>query len=357
MRILRVAQRLYPETTGGGAYHAHAMSRDQVAMGHDVTVATIRTDPDKPAKEERDGYKIHRFDSKISPLGNDIAPGLVRFLRSADDFDVVHAHSHLYFSTNVAAFQRWLGETPLAITNHGLYSQTAPEWMFTLYLHTLGRWTFNRADVVFCYTDTDRERLREYGVNSRIEVVPNGVDTDRFTPEGPESELIDHDGSVVLFVGRLVDGKRPQDAIEAVETLPESLDVMLFVFGDGPLRSELEDTASDRIEFLGSVPYEEMPDVYRAGDVLVLPSRTEGFPRTVLEAIASDVQVVVSNLPQLESVLDSDDRIIEVGDVAGFRQALLMELEEGSEDIRQTVESDFNWEKTVKITTDRLEQL
>lgn len=72
---------------------------------------------------------------------------------------------------------------------------------------------------MFCYTDEDRERVREFGVDSRIEVVPNGVDTERFTPDGPTSDLIDHDGPVVLFVGRLVEGKRPQDAVKAVSAL------------------------------------------------------------------------------------------------------------------------------------------
>jgi len=44
MRILRVAQYLYPDTKGGGQYHVHAMSRDQAAMGHDATVLTMEVD-------------------------------------------------------------------------------------------------------------------------------------------------------------------------------------------------------------------------------------------------------------------------------------------------------------------------
>lgn len=81
--------------------------------------------------------------------------------------------------------------------------------MFDLYLRTLGRWSCNQADMIFCYTEEDRRRVRDYGVASPIEVVPNGVDTERVTPESPTSELIEHDGLVAIFVGRLVDGKRP----------------------------------------------------------------------------------------------------------------------------------------------------
>jgi len=120
---------------------------------------------------------------------------------------VIHAHSHLYFATNLAALKRRVGDIPLAITNDGLFSQNAPEWVFDLYLRTVGRWTFNQADQIFCYTDEDKRRVRELGVRSPITVVSNGIDTERFTPEGSTSELIESDGPVVLFVGRLVEGK------------------------------------------------------------------------------------------------------------------------------------------------------
>ena len=51
MRILRVAPWIYPDTKGGGDYHVHAMSRDQAAMGHDVTVLTTRADESLPGVE------------------------------------------------------------------------------------------------------------------------------------------------------------------------------------------------------------------------------------------------------------------------------------------------------------------
>jgi len=293
MKILRVAQKLYPEVNGGGTYHVHALSRDQATLGHDVTVLTVRRDETLPRVEHRDGYTVIRADSLAALLGNDISPGIARYLRRARAFDVVHAHSHLYLATNLAALNRRLGGPPLAITNHGLYSQTAPEWVFELYLETLGRWTFDQADVVFYYTDADRRRVREVGVNAQIEVVPNGIDTARFTPEGPTSDRIDHDGPVMLFIGRLVEGKRPGDAVAAVDRLAERRNAKLYVAGEGPLRSEL---TGDHVEWLGQLPYEAMPSVYRAADVLVLPSRAEGLPRTVLEAMAAGVPVVVGTV-------------------------------------------------------------
>ena len=269
MRILRVAPWIYPDTKGGGEYHVHAMSRDQAAMGHDVTVLTTREDESLPRIEETHGYTIVLVSPGATLLGNDVSPAVARYLwhADADDFDVIHAHSHCYFVTNLAALKRRLGDIPLAITNHGLYSQNAPERLFSLYLKTLGRWTFNQADVVFCYTDVDKQRVRELGVSSRIEVVSNGIDTERFTPEGPESDLIDAEGPVVLFVGRFAEGKRPWLAVEAfAEVLAEYPDAELYLCGDGALREDLEAQVvelgiEEAVTFLGHVPYDEMPKV------------------------------------------------------------------------------------------------
>lgn len=363
MRILRVAQKLYPDTKGGGQYHVHAMSRDQAEMGHDVTVLTTKEDPDQPAIQETHGYTVIRVSPGVTIAGNDVSPGVARYLWDVDstNFDVIHAHSHLYFSTNLAALKRRLGDIPLAITNHGLYSQSAPKWVFDMYLQTLARWTFNQADVVFCYTETDERRVRDLGVSSRIEVVPNGIDTERFTPEGPESESIESDGPVVLFVGRLVEGKRPGVAVEAfAKVIAEYPDAELFLCGDGPLREQVEGRATelgieDAVTFLGHVPYDEMPKVYRSGDVLVLPSRAEGLPRTVLEAIASGVPVFCSQLDQLRGLVDGRGELVDTGAEDSFARGMIDWLQDdGTTD---SFEEGYGWEMTVEQTTDRLQSI
>jgi glycosyltransferase involved in cell wall biosynthesis len=366
MRILRVAQKAYPDVTGGGAYHVHAMSRDQAAMGHDVTLLTVG---DGPRREFRDGYEVLRYPSRGSVLGNDIAPSVAWYLaRHGGEYNVVHAHSHLYFSTNLAAAFRRLSGTPLAITNHGLFSQNASEEVFHWYLKTVGKWTFDSADVVFCYTETDRERLREYGVSTDVAVVPNGIDTERFTPEGEVHESMP-EGPTVLFVGRLVEGKRPGDALEAfVGVLEEHPDASLVFVGEGPLRDELEREAdslgvSGSVRFLGHLAYDEMPSVYRGADVLVLPSRAEGLPRTVLEAMASGVVPVTSDLPQVRATVEGCGETVPAGDVGGFQTQLsrLLGEEDGRMDLgtksRERVLGTHGWSSTVSQTTEQCESL
>jgi len=348
---------------GRRGYHVHTISRDQAAMGHDVTVLTTRADESLPRIEETHGYTVLRVSPGVTLLGNDVSPAVARYLWHADgdDFDVIHAHSHCYFVTNLAALKRRLGDIPLAITNHGLYSQNAPEKLFSLYLKTLGRWTFNQADVVFCYTDVDKERVRDLGVTSRIEVVPNGIDTERFTPEGPESDLIDAEGPVVLFVGRFAEGKRPWLAVEAfAAVLEEYPDAELYLCGDGALREDLEAQVAElgigeAVTFLGHVPYDEMPKVYRSGDVLVLPSRAEGVPRTVLEAMASGLEIVCSDLSQLSELDAPHLHLIKTEDEHELVKQLVSSIREPTDQVN-LIES-RSWTQTVTQTTMSLEEL
>jgi len=361
LRILRVAQRLYPEATGGGAYHVHAMSRDQTRQGHEVTVLTVRTDPDQPHVEHRDGYTVVRYDPAVVLLGNELSPGVAEYLAAGPPVDIVHAHSHLYFSTNLAALARALGAippgdaVPLAVTNHGLYSQAAPEWVFDCYLQTVGRWTFDRADVLFCYTETDGQRLRNVGVTSEIAVVPNGIDTDQFSPGGPRSDLLAAGDPAVLFAGRLVEGKRPLTAVEAAQRLREQHpDLRLYLCGDGPRREAIEAAAGTETVLLGERPYSEMPALYRAADALVLPSRAEGTPRTVLEAFACGTPVACSALPHVRDAFGEAACYFDPDDIDSICDCLARELARETDPDPALV---TDWAETVRRTTERLRSL
>jgi len=191
MRILRVAQDIFPDVVGGGSYHVHALSRDQADRGHDVTVLTVSETVDEPVRERRSGYTLLRTPPKVDLFGNKLFANTLGYLRDDRQYDVIHAHSHLFFSSNLTAVYSRFSETPFATTCHGLTSQRVPEWVSAMHLRTLGKLTYDTADRVFCYTQTERERLREIGVSSRIDVVNNGIDTQQFSPDGPRETRIE----------------------------------------------------------------------------------------------------------------------------------------------------------------------
>jgi glycosyltransferase involved in cell wall biosynthesis len=253
------------------------------------------------------------------------------------------------------------------MTNHGLYSQTAPEEVFSVYLKTLGRWTLNQADLILTYTDQERQGLKDLGVRSNIAVVKNGIDMQRFSPNGSGSKRIDNDTPAILFVGRLVSGKRPIDTVRILAGIRErGIAARLYIAGEGPLESKLRTVASElgveeAVTFLGRIPYEEMPSLYRSADLLVLTSRNEGLPRTILEAMASGTPVVSSDIPQLKDLVESAGRTVPIEDQRTFVDAVgdILDGEAprtNSED-HYLFEGDYTWRGTVEDTTKHLESL
>jgi len=359
LRILRVTSSTYPEVVGGVGLHVHHLSRVQAEMGHDVTVLTSDNgDRSLPSEERRDGYRLLRHRELARPLDNSIVPGVAATLHEfVDDYDVLHIHSHLYFSSTLAALFGRRTDIPVVVTNHGLVSQTAPRWIQRLYNPTVGKFTFETGDRILCYTETDKQRLQERGIDTPISVVPNGIDCSWFRPSAadPSDQL--------LFVGRLKEGKGPQYLLEAFGRLASDYpDYSLQLVGDGPLREELEAQAStlgiaDRVSFRGEVPNDELPALYADSRAFVLPSRSEGLPRTVLEAMACGRPVVTSDLPQLRPLVEDVGYTFETGSVDRLVDTLTTVLDADDDRLdrfgtraRKRVESTYSWEDTVERT-------
>ncbi len=122
--------------------------------------------------------------------------------------------------------------------------------------------------------------------------VPNGIETGRFRPPtGAERSAargrfgLPGSGRVVLFVGRLVEKKGAGLFVEVSRRLPAH---HFFMVGDGPLRPP----ALENLTWLPFAEPERMHLVYRAADAFLLPSRSEGYPVSVLEAMATEVPVI-----------------------------------------------------------------
>ena len=137
----------------------------------------------------------------------------------------------------------------------------------------------------------------------KIVVIPNGVDVERFQ-NAPLADLSQYEippGSrTLLFVGRLDPQKGPRLLLQAVRGLfPVHRNLHLLMVGDGPLATELKEWVcaqrlESRIHFAGWRP--DVPSLLKAADVLVLPSRWEGMPNVVLEAMAAGRPVVATRV-------------------------------------------------------------
>lgn len=114
-------------------------------------------------------------------------------------------------------------------------------------------------------------------------------------------------GASICFVGALTNGKGVREFLQSIELLEHGAKIReIVVAGDGPLRKELEDFSKRlrvRTTFLGSVGRKQIEEVYKAADMIVLPSASEGFPKVVAEAAAFGCIPVVSDVSSISQYI------------------------------------------------------
>ena len=156
-----------------------------------------------------------------------------------------------------------------------------------------------------------QEALADGFERNQLVWMPNPVDTDEFRPALPgesaawrESHGISVSTNVSIYVGRLSQEKGLRGLISGfARAAREASEAVLAVVGDGPLRLELDRLVSElglnptQIRFIGHVPAAEIPFWLRASDVFALTSPNEGFPCSLLEAMAVGLPSVVSAIP------------------------------------------------------------
>ncbi|MCE5338475.1 MAG: glycosyltransferase family 4 protein [Methanomicrobiaceae archaeon] len=361
VKILRVASVLYPSSVGGVELHAHEMSRLQAQAGHDVTVLTYRADSGQSFSDDRDGYHIIRANASLRIFGNTISfSQLFSLLKHWNSYDVVHAHSHLFFSTVLCALARKFRSTPLVVTNHGLVSQTAPGWLQRLYLPTVGKRVFRTADAIICYTETERDQVVDLGVSpEKIHVIHNGIDTSVFAPSTSSSPK-----KQILWIGRFTPGKGVEYLLNGFQAFAQEFpDYTLVMVGRGPLNDDFTKMIQgmgleEKVVLKDFVPNKDLPDLYRESPLFVLPSLEEGVPRTILEAMACGRPVVCTALPQLVNIVSGCGVLVPTRDAVAVADALSTLVSDPAfarnlgQSARARIVSQYSWDDTVTRTLD-----
>lgn len=366
MKILRVASDLYPSSVGGLGIHIHEMSKGQAFLGHDVTVYTNNPD-DSPSEEFVDGYNVKRFKPLFELFGNafclSMFPSLVK---NKSHFDIIHAHSHLFFTTNMCSILETLDPSvPFVVTNHGLIPASGPEWLYKVYIPTIGRFVFNSADRILCYTEEEKARLKqEAGVRSKISVIHNGINTDLFCPKKNKKQT-----NRLLWIGRFTKGKGLDYLIDAFSILSNRYPkLQLLLVGDGPEKNNILDKISklgleNKVIIRDFCPNSEVCDMYNNSDIFILPSFEEGVPRTIMEAMACGVPVVCTGLPHLVEMIKDVGITVPVKDSNALADAVSeiysnpkLAEQLGLNGRNKAIEK-YSWNDTVLKTVELYEEL
>ncbi len=194
--------------------------------------------------------------------------------------------------------------------------------------------TLSCADCVVAVSQHLTQRMVELGADAaRLRVVYNGIDTDAFFPgdrrRSRTALALDHSTPIVLFVGNLVPVKGVDVLLEACALLVRGgVEFHCHVVGDGPLRAKAQKQAqrlglSQHVVFHGSRPHGELPDWYRAANVVALTSHSEGVPNVLLEAAACGTPFVATNVGGVPEIAHwGASRLAPPGDARALSEAL-----------------------------------
>ena len=281
--------------------------------------------------EQRDGYTVRRFryawpsrlqrladgailpNIKRNPLLLAQAPPFVlaqlvaayRLMRR-ERFDAIHAHWAVPQGVVASILKRRFG-VPVVTTTHGgdIYALNGGP------ARRAKTWALRTSDHITAVSSALKSDVVALGIDERrIDVLPMGVDTTRFTPHAFSPALrarLNPLGPVLLFVGRLVEKKGARYAIEAMpQIVAAHPDARMIVVGEGPERDALERLARDlgvegSVTFAGAVANAELPAYYASADLFIGPSIVEGngdtesFGVVFAEAMASGCPVIATD--------------------------------------------------------------
>lgn len=343
MRILAFCDYFDSGSSGGTERVAVEVYKRLAKRGAQIQLVTIAKRPTLSTREV-DGITVHEIPlvdlSRVTHAQVAIAPALFRYVPNvALKFspNVLHANN-IFFQTSLAAaiLQRRLA-APLVTTAHigtVRYLGRPLRWAAGGYERTVGRFILARSRRIIAVSESVRHHLVELGIApNRVEVVSNGVDLIRFQPGASASRAT---GSLplVLFVGRLMSNKGPEILLEALALLhAKKLAFRALFIGDGPLRPSLERrlhaaALEGIVTFAGQI--DDPATLMRTADVLVRPSLTEGMPLTVLEAMASRVCVVASDIPGNRDLIKdgANGILVSATSASGLAQAIRRVLED-----------------------------
>ena len=379
MNVCFVTPEYFPISGGTGAY-VYYLSHSLQKLGHKVHVVARHTED---AEDTVEGIKVHYRKGTGNALTR-----YWRFARSASKkieelnkqigLDIIHANLPLVPSFAIpndsakalvcAVHSTWKGEA--IVTKRDNPKELNPnEKMMLRFNRVLRRYEtqlMNRSDALIAVSKYTVDELTDlYGIEEeKIHVIYNGVDINKFKPRPNRTELrreigLEQKKKTVLFVGRLYHRKGLETLLRSIPpVLQQFSDVTFAISGTGFKKKEesLRDLAKeldieDYVSFLGYVPDEKLPDLYAASDMFVLPAIYENFPFAILEAQATALPVISTNVGGIpEFLVDNENGfLIDPGDQEQLTQRVLALLQnpklakEMGNRGRSLIEEKFAW--------------
>lgn len=328
MKILIASDIYYPHP-GGVSEHIHHTYVELKKLGHEVKILTPNfgkrlNNPDVVRAGRAIQFPIEKsFGILIAGLG---VSKKVRELLKNEKFDVIHLHGpYACLPTIILKYSK--------STNIATFHASSPYRKRYEILTKILRRFIQRIDGYIAVSPTAAETMRKY-LDVGFKILPNGVDTNRFSPDVKKIERFSDHRRNILFIGRLEPRKGLRHLLIAFETVMKRVpDTRLIIVGKGVMegyyRSLVQGKIKKNVYFEGFVSTEDVPRYYASCDVYCSPAiGGESFGIVLLEAMASGKPIVASNIDGYSRVIThgEDGLLVEPENPRVLAEALLKVL-------------------------------
>ncbi|MBA7487160.1 D-inositol-3-phosphate glycosyltransferase [subsurface metagenome] len=323
MKILMLNYEFPP--IGGGAANAHRCLLQQYAGSSDLKVDVLTSAP-KPGfftESFADNVTIYKVGLHKKELHFWRKTEVIEWLFKAkfhyrkllreNDYDL--AHAFFGFPTGWLCY-RTADKLPYIISLRGsdVPGEHARLKLDYKILGPVFAAIWKKAAALVAPSEGLKNRALKFLPSVAIEVIPNGVELERF---GPAETAQEPQILRLLTVGRLSVTKRMEILIDAVEILHrDGCNVHFTMVGGGQLQQKLKQIVSEKnlgniIEFTGRIDSEDMPQVYRQNDIFISASSTEGMSNAMLEAMASGLPIITTRCEGVDELIADNGLVVE----------------------------------------------
>ena len=363
MNILVVSHE-YPPIGGGGANACMFLTKGYAKRGHKVTLVTVWYE-DLEVHEKIDGVEIFRVQSRRSHKEHcsfqEMFDFIMKALPMADNLErKIHFDiCQVFFGIPSGPIGYWLKKRyglPYIIRFGGGDIPGFQDRFKFVYkiISPAVKVIWKNASALIANSEGLRQFALKFYNEKPIDVIYNGVDAEGYYPDYSKrnSKRIN-----LLFVSRLIERKGLQFIIPELKRIQQQTgkDIFLTIVGDGPYRTELEKLVDeynvrDMVEFVGQKDKAELLCYYQAGDIFVFPSKREGMPNAVLEAMACGLPVVMTPCEGSSELVEENGEIVEVADMEKCLAALINDvnrMQHFGVESRSRVVKFFSWNEIV----------
>ena len=359
----------YLPSYGGVEQFTHNAAKSLIKKGANVRVITSNVYglPEKEITNE--GISIYRL--PCTPLINGRLPlpkrtrEFKRLFREImglpTDYIVINTrfYPHTFLGVQHA---ETTGVRPIVIDHGSAYltfGNLAIDVAVKAYEHAITT-KLKRHDVDFYgVSEASIEWLKTFGIEG-LGVINNSIDADEYLAQASErnfkSELEDKDCFLVSFTGRLIPEKGVHNLLEAARLLSDDPEIQIALAGDGPLKSELEKNNPGNMYLLGRLNANDIAALLKQSDCFCLPTRSEGFSTSLLEAAACYTTPIITNVGGVPEMIPSIDYGIilesqdprKIADVIRQLKANPKRNATLASNIGKRVREEFSWKATTE---------